>query len=354
MIRLDTYSHIGVLPTSVGRLLHYSKDAQMANRPDDMADRAGDASQVKKNSVLQSLNQAHRRLEHLLFNMEGEPDMQAQIIAVAADIAAATDTSQDVALACILLNQNEGSYAVRHCVDTAIVALLVARALEKSTNEILTIMAAALTMNVGMLRNQEQLQSRLNAISNQEIAIIHGHPQESVNLLKQAGVTDEEWLDCVLSHHENEDGSGYPSKKFGSDIPLGAKIISLADRYCARVSSRRYRKSLLPNEALSDILLGDSQSVDPMLTACIIAVLGIYPVGAIVQLESGEVGVVASRGSGTTTPVVHVLMGPDGIAAAPVQRDSAASGYAIKKMLAEDQAGTRFTMQQVWGEEARH
>lgn len=312
------------------------------------------ASAEASPSVLRMINEAHRQLEQVLFNLGDEADAQGRILDIARALTQATDSNPDIALACILLNQEEGSYAVRHCIDSAVVALLVARALGQVPSETLTIMAAALTMNVGMLPSQEQLQSRLNAISDAELALIHRHPQQSVDMLKAAGVSDSEWLTYVLLHHENEDGSGYPHGRKGDEIPLNAKIIALADRYCARVSSRSYRKSLLPNEALSDILLADHHSVDPMLTTCFIRVLGIYPTGAVVRLANGEIGVVAGKGSSSTTPVVHAMIAPDGAPLpGPANRDTAASQFAIREMLSEERAGVRFSMQQVWGDEAR-
>lgn len=304
-------------------------------------------------SVVQSINLANRRLEQALFALDTLSDASGAILGIADDLRAAVDRHPDLALACILLNQDEGSYAVRHCIDTAVVALLVARALERAPSEIGTIMAAALTMNVGMLRHQEQLQNRLNAISGDERAAIQAHPQQGVALLERAGVADRDWLSYVLLHHENEDGSGYPAGKTGDDIPLNAKIIALADRYCARVSSRSYRKSLLPNEALSDILLADHQSVDPMLTACFIRVLGIYPTGAIVRLVNGEIGVVVAKGDTTSTPIVQVLVASHGVPVAEaIRRNTAAASYTIREMLREGQAGVRFDMRQLWGDAA--
>jgi HD-GYP domain-containing protein (c-di-GMP phosphodiesterase class II) len=305
-------------------------------------------------SVLRLINQAHRRLEHLLFNLDSEADAQKSILDIATALTNAVDANPDVALACILLNQDEGSYAVRHCIDSAVVSQLVARAIGKGPRDTLITMAGALTMNIGMLGNQEQLQSRLNAISPREFALIQDHPQQGVNILRSAGIDDEDWLNCVLLHHENEDGSGYPFGKTGADIPLNAKIISLADRYCARVSSRSYRKPLLPNEALRDLLLADHKNVDPMLTACFIRVLGTYPIGAVVRLASGETGVVYGKGKSSTTPVVHVLAGPQGTPALQaLRRDTGDDAYAIREMLSEGQAGIRFSMQQVWGEAAQ-
>jgi len=305
-------------------------------------------------SILRMVNSAHKHLEHLLFNIHSEPNVQMQILDIAKSLIIATNLNREIALGCIFLNQTEGSYAVRHCVDSAVVALLLARELDKSPNEILTIMAATLTMNIGMLQHQEQLQSRLSAISDRDIALIHRHPQEGVNVLTQAGIDDVDWLSFVLLHHENEDGSGYPSGKIGEEIPLSAKIISLADRYCARVSSRRYRKSLLPNEALSDILLSDYNSIDPMLTTCFIKVLGIYPTGATVRLKNGEIGVISGSGSSTNTPIVRTLVGSNGAPLyPPAERDTSNEHYSISEMLTEEQAGVRFSMQQVWGEQAR-
>lgn len=305
-------------------------------------------------SVLRRINEAHRDLEHLLFNIERETGAPARLLDISSRLMAAVEDGPDIALACILHNQDEGSYAVRHCIDTAVVAMLVARALDRLPHETLPVVAGALTMNVGMLLSHEQLQSRLNAISDNEKAVIQTHPQTGVEMLRRAGVDDEEWLACVLLHHENEDGSGYPFGKHGDEIPLPVKLVSLADRYCARVSTRSYRKSLLPIEALRDLLLDDHQSVDPMLTACFMRVVGMYPTGAVVRLANGEVGVVSGKGSSTTAPVVHVLVGADGaLLASPARRDTGQDGFAVREMLSEDQAGVRFRMWQVWGEEAR-
>lgn len=325
----------------------------MEHRPLDTPDTTGSASQERQ-PVLRRINEAHRELEHLLFNLEREADARARLLAVAGKLMSAVDDGPEIALACILHNQDEGSYAVRHCIDTAVVAMLVARALGKGPHECLPVVAGALTMNIGMLHNQEQLQSRLNAISGDERAAIQAHPQRGVDILRRAGIEDEDWLNCVLLHHENEDGSGYPFGKTSDDIPLNVKIISLADRYCARVSSRSYRKSLLPIEALRDLLLADHQSVDPMLTACFIRVVGMYPTGAVVRLANGEVGVVSGKGASTTSPVVHVLVGADGVLLAePVRRDTGVVGFGVREMLSEEQAGVRFRMWQVWGDQAR-
>ena len=325
----------------------------MEQRPIDMPDSAARTPPMRQ-PVLRRINEVHLELEHLLFNLERESDAQGRLLAVAGKLIAAIEDGPDIALACILHNQDQGSYAVRHCIDTAVVAMLVARALNKLPHERLTVVAGALTMNIGMLHKHEQLQSRLNAISGDELASIHAHPQQGVDILRRAGITDADWLDCVLLHHENEDGSGYPFGRTSDAIPLNVKIIALADRYCARISSRSYRQSLLPIEALRELLLADHKIVDPMLTACFIRVVGMYPTGAVVRLASGEIGVVSGKGSDSTAPAVMVLVGRDGVLlGTPVRRDTGEVGFGVREMLSGEQAGVRFRMWQVWGEDAR-
>ncbi len=304
-------------------------------------------------SVLRMLNAANRRLEQLLRHIVTQQDHESQkdrLLEVARIVMAAVDLQPNVALACILHNQKVGSYAVRHCIDTAIVARIIARAMKKAPAEKLIIVAAALTMNVGMLAHQERMQATREVLSPEDKAVISQHPIRSVELLRHAGVDDEVWLGCVLMHHENEDGSGYPFGKRSHDIPLDAKIISLADRYCARVSARHYRKSLVPNAALRDIMTEGKESVDLALVSTFIKELGIFPIGTFVRLENGEIGVVTAKGSSTTTPIVDALVGPRGAPLdAVIKRDTSKTLHGIREVLTEHQAAIGFNLDQLWG-----
>lgn len=308
---------------------------------------------AERPSALRMINLINRRLEALLVNLPNETGAQDKLLEVAAALGRAAVSEPEVGLASILHNQQCGIYPIRHSIDTAIVSVLVARAMQKPDEEITLITAAALTMNVAMVRLQEKLQHSDAPLTPEESRLIREHPEEGVRQLRQAGVTNTEWLSWVLHHHENEDGSGYPLGKRGTDIPANAKIISLADRYCARVSARNYRKPLLPNAALRDILMADKNTLDPSLATTFIRELGIYPIGTYVRLQSGEIGVVTGRGPSTTTPKVHVLIGPRGAPLAqPFKRDTEKQLYAIRDVLTEDQASLRFSMQQLWGSAA--
>jgi HD-GYP domain-containing protein (c-di-GMP phosphodiesterase class II) len=310
-------------------------------------------SAVEPISVLRIINQGAKRLERLLYNHHKETDLPTKITDIAKAIRYAITVNSEVAIATILLNQNYCNYAVRHCIDTAILTAHVSQKMGKPENDIISTTAAALTMNLGMLREQDAMQDNGHPLTDNERKIIYRHPAESVRLLREAGVSDENWLECILRHHENDDGSGYSCASRGDATLSGAKLIALADRYCARIVPRTYRKKMLPNAALRDILLNEKNKLDASLSALFLRELGIYPCGTFVKLENGEIGVVTSKGSGSTTPIVHALLGPRGAPLAfPIKRDTSGILTAIREVLHNDAASVRFNMSQLWDKDA--
>jgi HD-GYP domain-containing protein (c-di-GMP phosphodiesterase class II) len=305
-------------------------------------------------SALRLINFANKRLERLLYNLGNETDVQGKVLDIATDLARAADINPDVAQATVFLNQTSARYAIRHGVDTALTALLVARRMKKTPEESRIIMAAALTMNIGMLRYHDELQSRQEALlTDKEAAMISSHPQQGLSLLRQAGITDESWLSYVLLHHENEDGSGYPLGKGTGLIPQNARILAFADRFCAAVTSRKYRKPLLPGPALRDVLLAGGKASDPLLAAYFIKEVGTHPPGTFVRLENGEIGVVSRNGVDPATPIVHTFIGPRGAPLTfPIQRDTSKPLHSIHDILPGEDITLRFSMQQLWGDEA--
>lgn len=310
-------------------------------------------------SVLRLLNEANHRLEHLLNELRDKNNAERELRDIARDVLQAVELNPDIALACIFLNQIAGSYAVRHCIETALVAVQVARGMQKTHEETLIITAAALTMNVGMLRHTESFQNKRTALTDEEMAIVHRHPEDGAHLLRCSGVNDEEWLSCVLLHHEIDDGSGYPDGKTCEQISQNARLIGLADRYCAHVSARNYRRSILPDQALHAILTDQQQQADPVLAEQFTRQLGKYPPGSLVRLRSGEVGVVTRRDEQDHDIRVHALsdaagkpIAADALPHAP-ERNAAEPEFAIAEVLHEDQAGLRFSMRNIWGDQAR-
>lgn len=292
-------------------------------------------------SVLRELNEAAVELDQLLTDLSVYSRADTSLRALAVKVEQAALRAPDIALASILLAQVGGRYAIRHCIDTAVLASLAARTLGMPEDGVITVTAAALTMNVGMLREIDGLHARASLLGDAERARIRRHPVDGAELLRCAGVDDMDWIACVLQHHEAADGSGYPHGLTSSDIAVSAALVGMADRYCAAIGARNYRCSLLAPEALQR--LASENAGQPDLVRAFASLLGDYPPGTLVRLDDGSAGVVIGRdGAGLD---VQALRDADGMAMNVVRRQAN-----IVSALPEEQARLRFSMKSVWGD----
>lgn len=280
-------------------------------------------------------------------------DAESTISMISQLIYGALELNSDIAIATIFLNQGSMHYAFHHPVNCAIIAGLMARSMNQPVEDIMATMSAALTANVGMLELQIRVSNKTTPLSQEEREAVLRHPKESVELLKQAGIKNAAWLDYVLCHHENEDGSGYPFKKKGAEIPLNANLIGFADRYCARVTSRGEHRPALPADTVSDLLLEKQKDFKPQIAPHFIKLIGIHPPGIAVRLKSGEIGIVLKLGAAPGSAIVRIAINS---AEMPVHkiivRETQDPQFAIVKQVHKDTAGANLQMSRFWGQVA--
>ncbi len=163
------------------------------------------------------------------------------------------------------------AYTHGHSQRVARHAECIARAMHLSAAEIAKIRTAATVHDVGKIYTPREILNNPRALTDREYAIVKLHARDGADML--AAVGDREIAAMVRHHHERIDGDGYPDGLVGSDIPLGARIIAVADTFDAITSTRAYRPVGTHKKAL-DIL---SQEADSQLDgAAVAAFLGRY------------------------------------------------------------------------------
>lgn len=262
------------------------------------------------------------------------------------------DINPDVALAAIQLQQ-DGSYAVRHQTDVAVLGLLLARELALNPDDCRAVVAAALTMNLSMVDVQDKLDSLQGELVPTMRHALLDHPRQSVELLRSLGVQDQDWLAIVAQHHERADGSGYPAGLRKAQIVPGAAIVALADRYCAHICHHGARPWRLAPGALGEIYNDRGQYADEGVTRHLVKLLGPYPAGTMVRLADQEIGIVTHSVGQADHPVVHALLDGRGIAyTMPLLRHTTREAYAIKEALDPARHGVKVLMFALWGKDA--
>lgn len=264
----------------------------------------------------------------------------------------ACDLNRNVVIGMIMLRQ-DGTYAIRHAVNVACVVELALRDLGRSPAERRPVVAAALTMNIGMYAIQEKLSSQSGPLTEEQRQLMQAHPVEGRDILRKLGVTDPLWLEYVLQHHEVPDGSGYPQKLSGDVIHFEARLIGIADRYCAMLTRNAWRRGQLSDLALLTSLSGAENSIDLKLGRLFAQTMGLYPPGAVVQLVNGEVGIVKRPGRSEQTPFVAAIFNKNWEPLLNIiERDSEDIDYSIIGVLEGQRVAGLVPMEDVWGPDA--
>lgn len=141
-----------------------------------------------------------------------------------------------------------------------------------------------------------------------EFGVIRNHPQDGYDMLLSGQKMDPVVLDVCLHHHEKMDGSGYPKGLKGDEISLLAKMGAVCDVYDAITSNRAYKTGWDPAESLRKMAEWSKGHFDPAVFQAFVKSMGIYPVGSLVLMKSGRIGIVTEQAAHSlTTPKVKLF-----------------------------------------------
>jgi HD-GYP domain-containing protein (c-di-GMP phosphodiesterase class II) len=152
-----------------------------------------------------------------------------------------------------------------------------------------------LLQDIGKLRLPAGLLEKKGQLSEEERKACHSHLEHSVAILKGTAGLPAELPALAALHHERFDGSGYPEHLKGPEIGLFGSIAGLVDCFDALTRQRPYAEALSPSNALSKLYDWRDTLFDGSLVQQMIQCIGIYPVGAAVELNTGEVGIVIAQ-----------------------------------------------------------
>jgi diguanylate cyclase (GGDEF)-like protein/putative nucleotidyltransferase with HDIG domain len=167
------------------------------------------------------------------------------------------------------------AYTGDHSTRVGELAARIARRLGVDEQQVELTRLAASLHDIGKLAIPEEILRKSSDLSDSERLVLQRHPQIGYRMLESLGV--EPIAEWVMHHHERWDGDGYPDRLRGEDIPLGARIIFVADAYDAMTSERVYRERLSPLEALEELERCSGSQFDPVIVDAFSEELGVRP-----------------------------------------------------------------------------
>lgn len=232
-------------------------------------------------------------------------------------------------------------YCATHALLCAVVCNLTANKLGLDPEQSHVLLRTALTMNIGMARDQDRLARQNTAPSDSQREIIRDHSEKSVEILRGFGIDDENQLDIVRWHHTAQSNEGLPHTL------ASRRILAMTDGFVAKMAARKTRSPMLPVTAVRSMIVGAQGDAIGVGSAMAQAV-GFYPPGTYVQLVNGETAVAVQRGARANTPWVVSIVGKDGIPLEKyVCKDTSNPTFAIDKPLSFEKVRVMVSLEKV-------
>jgi len=209
-------------------------------------------------------------------------------------------------------------YLFAHAVNVCIFCVAIGRRLGLSKIQLYDLGHAALVHDLGMSRIPRRILTKPSELTAEERRVMESHTwlgALSVFELRDYGEIPVHSMIAAYEHHIRPDGNGYPESVRPREPTIFSKIIAVAASFDAATNERAYQEARPPDEVLLELLNDQSQGFDPVIVKALINLLGIYPVGTCVILDTYELALVHAANSDASylhRPVVRILSDPDG------------------------------------------
>ena len=212
------------------------------------------------------------------------------------DITASVMRNPD-ALISIARLKTKDNYTYMHSIAVCALMVSLAKQLDLSKEQARDAALAGLLHDIGKMTIPSEILNNPNTLTAAEFEVIKNHSKAGHEMLLQYPDISEVALDVCLHHHEKMDGTGYPQGLSGEDISLFARMATVCDVYDAITSNRSYKQGWCPSESLRQMASWEGH-FDPAIFYAFVKSMGIYPVGTLVRLKSGSMGVVMQQAVG--------------------------------------------------------
>jgi HD-GYP domain-containing protein (c-di-GMP phosphodiesterase class II) len=191
--------------------------------------------------------------------------------------------------------RQKGDYTHSHALDVAVYMTSFGRFLQLPVEQISLLGYLGLMQDIGKLRVPNEILGKRDRLTPAEFDQAKRHVQHSQDILAATPGMPGQLVALVALHHERNDGSGYPKGLKEKDIGMIGSIAAIADTFDALTATRPYAQAVSPSTALSMLYKWRGTFFDGVLVEQFIRCIGIFPLGSVVELNSGEVGIVIAQ-----------------------------------------------------------
>jgi HD-GYP domain-containing protein (c-di-GMP phosphodiesterase class II) len=204
--------------------------------------------------------------------------------------------------------KGHSDYTFSHIVNVSILALAQIQAISSDAEAIREYGIAAMLHDMGKMRVPKEILEKRGKLTDDEFEVIRRHPLETLHILRETPGVSDLALVVGFEHHRRYDQSGYPKVKHPLPQHFATRICTLADAYDAMRSNRSYQRELPPEGAMEIVQTQSGKMFDPVLVRLFIRMMGAYPPGTRIRLDTAEEAMVLKANPADPfRPIVRIL-----------------------------------------------
>ena len=224
------------------------------------------------------------------------------------------------ALMCLNQLKNKDEYTALHSLRVCVLALAFGRHLDLTDEELNLLGIGALLHDIGKMKVPNEIINKPGKLTDEEFDLMKSHVPRGVEILEKAHGILPASVDVARFHHERYAGGGYAQGAKGENIGLFGSVGAIVDCYDAITSDRSYHTGMSAHDALKKMYSWRGRDFQPLLVEQFIQCMGIYPIGSVVELNTGGIGVVISiNRKRRLKPKVALVLSPDKTPMTPVK-----------------------------------
>jgi putative nucleotidyltransferase with HDIG domain len=241
-------------------------------------------------------------------------------------------------------------YTYMHSIAVCALMISLGRECGLSPEDLREAGLAGLLHDIGKMAIPKDILQKPGKLTPEEYQTIKNHPSAGYDMLKNGKGVGKMALDVCLHHHEKVDGTGYPKSLAAGQISLPAKMSAVCDVYDAITSNRPYKHGWEPGESLRRMAEWNNDHFDNKVFHAFVKIIGIYPVGSLVKMKSGRLGVVIDHNPHLLLqPTVKIFFSVNAQARIPIEVIDLAKPTARDMILShEDPAKWGLSVNDVW------
>jgi len=212
------------------------------------------------------------------------------------------------ALSCMSRLRIKDEYLVEHSLNVSILMTIFAKHLGFDRPTIEELALGAFLHDIGKVLVPDEILHKSGKYTQVEYEVMQDHVLLGLRVLEETPEISDIVLSIVKEHHERLDGTGYPDELEGGEISEYGLMIAIIDSYDAMTAERVYKPGMHPIAAFKNLIMDAPTCYDEALVEQFIQCLGVYPIGTLVCLNSGKVGLISKLNrSKPLTPCVRVF-----------------------------------------------